>query len=281
PDATLAARSPSDRTGPQGRADDDAGDARHGGHGLVDDHAGHAHGRAAGGAGQGARPRFRPPVPAVHDSASSRRHYDGQSAVRHGVGRGRDRLQVRVGRVRGPDDRDRSHAAHAWRDAFRSARPVKSPAVIVHPGESIMEFAVRARLPMRTWSLVVGIATLAACASGGGNNMSTVAPNPDPRVGLKAGVANAAEAFWNLKLVSNTPASEKFKGVTNSDLAFSGPYAIQGNYNGYQVWDITNPVKPVLKIGYICPASQRHASDLFTACQSYVTVFRNLRFVSG
>jgi len=133
-----------------------------------------------------------------------------------------------------------------------------------------MEFAVRARLPMRTWSLVVGIATLAACASGGGNNMSTVAPNPDPRVGLKAGVENAAQAFWNLKLVSTTPASEKFKGVTNSDLAFSGSYAIQGNYNGYQVWDITNPVKPVLKIGYLCPASQ-----------SDVSVFRNLLFVSG
>ena len=50
-----------------------------------------------------------------------------------------------------------------------------------------------------------------------------------------------AEAAWNMKLVSNTPPSEKFVGVTNSDLAFTGKYAIQGNYNGYQVWDISNP----------------------------------------
>ncbi|HEY6222247.1 MAG TPA: hypothetical protein VIW26_00565 [Gemmatimonadales bacterium] len=133
-----------------------------------------------------------------------------------------------------------------------------------------MELAVRPRHALGAWSLAVGIATLAACASGGGNNMSTVAPSPDPRVGLKAGLMNAQEAAWNLRVLSKTPPSEKFKGVTNSDLAFSGPYAIQGNYNGYQVWDISNPTKPVLKIGYLCPASQ-----------SDVSVFRNLLFVSG
>jgi len=41
-------------------------------------------------------------------------------------------------------------------------------------------------------------------------------------------------------VVSKTRPSEKFAGVTNSDLSFSGPYVIQGNYNGYQVWDIAN-----------------------------------------
>jgi hypothetical protein len=100
--------------------------------------------------------------------------------------------------------------------------------------------------------------------------MATVAPKPDPRVGLKAGLMNAGEATWNLQVLSRTPPSEKFVGVTNSDLSFSGPYAIQGNYNGWQVWDITNPVKPVLKIGYLCPASQ-----------SDVSVYKNLLFVSG
>jgi hypothetical protein len=100
--------------------------------------------------------------------------------------------------------------------------------------------------------------------------MATVAPSPDPRVGLKAGLMNAGEATWNLQVLSRTPPSEKFVGVTNSDLSFSGPYAIQGNYNGWQVWDITNPVKPVLKIGYLCPASQ-----------SDVSVYKNLLFVSG
>jgi hypothetical protein len=57
---------------------------------------------------------------------------------------------------------------------------------------------------------------------------------------------------------------------TNSDLAFTGRYAIQGSYNGYQVWDITNPGRPALKTAYVCPASQ-----------SDVSVYRNLLFVSG
>src|SRR5438093_11507266 len=80
--------------------------------------------------------------------------------------------------------------------------------------------------------------------------MSTTAPSPDPRVGLRAGVKNAGHAAWNLRLVSNTPPSEKFAGVTNSDLSFSGNYVIQGNYNGFEVWDISNPARPALKIGY-------------------------------
>ena len=83
-------------------------------------------------------------------------------------------------------------------------------------------------------------------------------------------VEPAAEAAWNVRLLSNTPNSEHFVGVTNSDLAFTGKYAIQGNYNGYQVWDISNPRKPALAMAYLCPASQ-----------SDVSVYGNLLFVSG
>jgi hypothetical protein len=81
---------------------------------------------------------------------------------------------------------------------------------------------------------------------------------------------DAAEAAWNLRVLSKTPPSEHFADETNSDLAFTGHYAIQGSYNGYQVWDITNPSHPTLKNGYVCPASQ-----------SDVSVYKNLLFVSG
>src|SRR5204862_5489682 len=70
--------------------------------------------------------------------------------------------------------------------------------------------------------------------------------------------------------VSKTRPSEKFAGVTNSDLSFSGNHVIQGNYNGFQVWDISNPKQPRLTVGYLCPASQ-----------SDVSVYKNLLFVSG
>jgi len=100
--------------------------------------------------------------------------------------------------------------------------------------------------------------------------VSAIAPSPDPRVGLSPGYWDAGQAAWNLKLVSTTPPSEKFLGVTNSDLAFTGKYTIQGNYNGFQVFDISDPAKPVPVLTYLCPASQ-----------SDVSVYKNLLFVSG
>jgi hypothetical protein len=100
--------------------------------------------------------------------------------------------------------------------------------------------------------------------------VSATTPSPDPRVGLSPGRWDAGQAAWNLKLVSTTPPSEKFLGITNSDLAFTGKYTIQGNYNGFQVYDISNPLKPVPVLTYLCPASQ-----------SDVSVYKNLLFVSG
>jgi hypothetical protein len=125
------------------------------------------------------------------------------------------------------------------------------------------------------------VAALALVASIGGAQSRTAQvtsrgavtlppPSPDPRIGLKAGLFDAGEAIWNLKMVSTTPPTEKFLGSTNSDLAFTGKYAIQGNYNGWQIWDISNPAAPVLATAYYCPASQ-----------SDVSVYKNLLFISG
>jgi hypothetical protein len=125
-------------------------------------------------------------------------------------------------------------------------------------------------------SLAIVLAFLAACAhstSGAGSpggSRSTAAPRPDPRVGLRGGKTDAAEAVWNLRVVSKTPPSEQFVDGINSDLAFTGHYAIQGSFSGYQVWDISNPSRPALETAYFCPGSQ-----------SDVSVYHNLLFVSG
>jgi hypothetical protein len=119
---------------------------------------------------------------------------------------------------------------------------------------------------------------LAACATTSPVNMSTTAPSPDPRVGLRAGWWNAAEAAWNIRLVSTTPPSEHFINrsnpgdfnLINSDISFAGPYVIQGNFAGVQIWDISNPANPRLHKAFVCPGSQ-----------SDVSVFRKLLFVSG
>src|SRR5882762_9251134 len=123
---------------------------------------------------------------------------------------------------------------------------------------------------LRVLLQAVAVVAFAACASSGGANNSTVAPTPDPRVGLKPGRYDAGQAQWNMRLVSNNPSPSPFDSSTNSDLAFYKSYVIQGNYDGYQVWDITTPGRPTLKKAYYCPASQ-----------SDVSVYHNLLFVSG
>src|SRR3989440_2647697 len=81
-----------------------------------------------------------------------------------------------------------------------------------------------------------------------------------------------------MRLVSNTPPSADFINRTapgdfrmiNSDLTFRGNYVIQGNFNGLQMWDISNLKSPKLYKAFVCPGSQ-----------SDVSVYRNLLFVSG
>jgi LVIVD repeat len=129
-----------------------------------------------------------------------------------------------------------------------------------------MALRLRARSSARSTSaalaLALGLAAAPALAQG--------TAQQDPRVGLRAGLHDAAEAAWNLRVVSKTQPPADFARSTNSDLAFSGKYAIQGNYNGWQVWDISNPAQPVLASGFVCPASQ-----------SDVSVYGNLLFISG
>src|SRR5437764_1902769 len=100
--------------------------------------------------------------------------------------------------------------------------------------------------------------------------VSATAPAPDPRVGLKAGRWDAAQAAWNMRMLSTTPPTGKVLGATHSDLAFSGNLVVMGNYNGFEIFDISNPSKPVLMQTYLCPASQND-----------VSVYRNLLFMSS
>ncbi len=123
----------------------------------------------------------------------------------------------------------------------------------------------------------VGLA-VAACATGAKYDMSTTAPSPDRRVGLRAGWMNAAQAAWNLRLVAAAPKPAQFTDDTNpgdfaylnSDLAFTGHYVIQGNFHGLQVWDIAQPAHPTLVTTFVCPDAQND-----------VSVYNNLLFTSG
>src|SRR5688500_12327257 len=101
-------------------------------------------------------------------------------------------------------------------------------------------------LPAVAVTLLLGCAGSTTSGNGAPSPESARAPSPDPRVGLEAGLHDAGEAVWNLKVVSENPSPEQFAGITNSDMAFTGKYLIQGNYNGFQVWDIEKAGKPKL-----------------------------------
>ena len=121
------------------------------------------------------------------------------------------------------------------------------------------------------FALATALVAAAGCASS-----PTPAPTPaadprlDSRVGLKAGLMDAGEAVSNMKVVAKAASPQGFLGITNSDLAFTGKYVIQGNYNGPVIWDISNPASPVMVTAYTCPASQND-----------VSVYKNLMFMSA
>jgi len=122
---------------------------------------------------------------------------------------------------------------------------------------------------------VFHLALVAGCIA---SPLAAQAPTPDPRVGLKAGWWDAAQAAWNMRLVSTSPPSADFVNKAdpgnfsymNSDMAFDGKYVIQGSFRGFQIWDVSNPAHPALTRAYLCPVMQ-----------SDVSVYRNLLFVSA
>ncbi|MBA3645980.1 MAG: hypothetical protein H0W63_07345 [Gemmatimonadaceae bacterium] len=99
----------------------------------------------------------------------------------------------------------------------------------------------------------------------------------DPRVGLRGGWRDAAEIGRNMVLVAHrdrpdgffTPGDPGAFPTANSDLAFMGNTLVQGSFHGFQIWDISNPMAPSLRLAFPCPGGQGDPS-----------VYRNLLFIS-
>ncbi|MDT8429830.1 MAG: DUF305 domain-containing protein [Pseudomonadales bacterium] len=121
----------------------------------------------------------------------------------------------------------------------------------------------------------------------------------DPRAGLKAGYADAGEASMNLNRLASLPKPDGFfdpdnpqglpmsrvrqlAGETepqeadeedeeaeprpsllnfaNTDIAFAGNLAVAGNYHGFNLYNIDNPVAPELLGSVVCPGGQGDVS---------------------
>jgi hypothetical protein len=82
-----------------------------------------------------------------------------------------------------------------------------------------------------------------------------------------AGSHNADEHSPNAVRFENIPRSSEFRfgdpaqGQSfQSDLAFTGKYAIAGNYNGFRIIDISNPTNPEVVRDVWCPGPQNDVS---------------------
>ena len=139
---------------------------------------------------------------------------------------------------------------------------------------------MRSEAMRRSWLLMLTGGLLAAPAglAAQSDHYSPDAPRTnDPRVKLKPGYDNAGTAIENLKFVVHEPIIASFydsatagkNEFVNADMAFKGNYIFQGNYYGFQVWDISNPKKPILRTSFVCPGGQGDPS-----------VYHNLLFIS-
>ena len=122
---------------------------------------------------------------------------------------------------------------------------------------------------VRAGSLVLALATFSATASAQAN------PS-DPRANLTAGWSNATTAASHMQLVSHVDRPNGFVNpnnpgdffVANSDLAFKGNLVFQGNFNGFQVWDVSKAT-PTLRTSFVCSGGQGDPS-----------IYGNLLFIS-
>lgn len=107
--------------------------------------------------------------------------------------------------------------------------------------------------------LIVGAAGAAAQSP-----MPLGAEAQDPRVGLEPGWTDAGEAARGVELIAQEPKPEGFFDAedpaafefANTDLAFSGDHVFVGSYNGFQVYDVSDPARPVLRATVVCPGGQ-------------------------
>jgi hypothetical protein len=103
----------------------------------------------------------------------------------------------------------------------------------------------------------------------------------DPRVGLDPGVDNAETAELGMALRAHANNGEAFINpvfpgslgtqiaFANSDMAFQGNHVFMGSFNGFQIYDVSNPSAPQVRTAFVCPGGQ---GDL--------SVYRNLLFMS-
>ncbi len=102
--------------------------------------------------------------------------------------------------------------------------------------------------PVRTLTAASGALAVGLVLSASPGSADTAIPGIDEE-----------RSSANVQRIANIPKSAPLD-ATNSDLAFQGKYAFQGNYNGFNVIDVSKPSKPKIVTSVLCPGSQNDIS---------------------
>jgi hypothetical protein len=135
--------------------------------------------------------------------------------------------------------------------------------------------AARFCRPLRRRSTIAALGALLAAAVV--TSLAAAQSTTDPRAALSPGFADAGVAANGVELLANrmkpagffNPANPGDFGFVNSDLAFQGDHAFVGNFNGFQIYDISDPANPQIRTAVVCPGGQGE-----------VSVYGNLLFMS-
>lgn len=105
----------------------------------------------------------------------------------------------------------------------------------------------------RTAVAALGAVALAASVVAG--TPAATAQNEIPPVG-------AVVTSPNMKYVANIPQQDPLtgEGALGTDIAFTGDFAIVGNYFGFTIYNIKNPKKPKIVSQVFCPGAQNDVS---------------------
>lgn len=82
----------------------------------------------------------------------------------------------------------------------------------------------------------------------------------DERETLTPGRFDAGQAASNVTLLESLQKDAAFDAQFNSDLAFTGEHAIVGSFNGFQIYNISDPAAPSLRGTFVCPGGQGDVS---------------------
>ena len=129
------------------------------------------------------------------------------------------------------------------------------------------------RTPRRSTIAALGALLAAAVLT----SLAAAQSTTDPRAALSPGFDNAGVAANGVELLANRmkpagffdPANPGSFAFVNSDLAFQGDHAFVGNFNGFQIYDISDPADPEIVTAVVCPGGQGE-----------VSVYQNLLFMS-